>query len=1066
MTEQAAPSERESQEQPGFWTHLQEVASLANYCPRPAEGVVSREQDDHYVLKAPRSDSYLRLSLDEYTLWTWMDGQRSVRQLAVDFFLRQHRLIPAAELVRRLRAGGLLADPATGLRAQLQEAARRQEEPWGRRLLGLLWGHPLTIPGMDRFFRQLYRFGGRLLLARPAALLQRLVAVAGFVAFVALLAQGRAGYEVFQADRSYLLGFLLLLVLNILTLGLHECAHALATIHEGCEIRRGGFMLYLGLPTLFVDTTDTWMVGRVGRIRVAAAGPWNDLVLGGLCSLLAFPVWAGGPVLLKVAVLAYVSALFNLNPLAEMDGYYVLSDALGLPHLRRDALAFVEKELWPRLRRRLPFSPRERLYAAYGLLAVVYVVLLAGLVFLFWRTQVAHLVADLLRWGPWGRVLLGMLVALFVLPVVWLVGRRLYLSSRRAWLSLAERGLLGRAVVRLLLVAGASVALALLLLLLPAGSPRAVLYFPLLLFYALSLAALLGVLPHYQQAPFRRVLIGLAVILALRGVLVSWEEVGRTALLLSQVGLFAVGLAAFTVEDLARSRPSERVAMGVFLAGGFVLALDLALRISPGGSLLTSLGQAGPVFLGGLGLAMLLPTVVSFADTPFAPSWVLVFLALTLNLGRCAFVATLPLALELDLVTAWLLAQGTALYLLAQRYARCQPSEGADVRASGGHARLRQGFAHFFAALFRGFRDTFGRRRALVLDDRLDVIAVTADWPVAVDAGLVQEIAQVEDWPLEQLAAQYTELLESALDIMDNLAGRPWLRRAIQSAYDSLPWTEREVLSQHVLARTAWGEAVSRGFSQEQAELSLLAGVPLLWGCDEDTLAQLWGGLRRERVRAGQVLARPGEKGEDLWVVVSGEVEVWQADEAGRDRLVGELHRRDSFGEAALLGEPYPALYRTSVDTTLLRLKGAAFRGVWQDRPSPSPQMQERARLFSWLVGLDLFRGLPWRDLRALSARMERRRVPAWEAVIMEGQPIESFDLIEQGRVLTVSGWGTAKEEILGEVGPGQHLGGPATLLGREASVTVLTIEPCILWALPVDEFQWFLERSLAGGQQ
>lgn len=61
-------------------------------------------------------------------------------------------------------------------------------------------------------------------------------------------------------------------------------------------------------PVAYVDTSDMWLEGRWPRIAVSIAGPYANLVLGGLAALVA-------------------------------DGYHVLSDLLDRPNLRPRALA-------------------------------------------------------------------------------------------------------------------------------------------------------------------------------------------------------------------------------------------------------------------------------------------------------------------------------------------------------------------------------------------------------------------------------------------------------------------------------------------------------------------------------------------------------------------------------------------------------------------------------------------------------------------------------------------------------------------------------------------------------
>ncbi len=1047
--------------QMSFWQQFREEVSLANYRPRPAEGVVvGRPAADRYVLKNPQAGTYMRLSPEEYALWEQMDGRRTVQELAVDYFLQHQRLMPVAELVRRLRSGHMLTDPPAEVQGQLREAVRRQREPWGRRVLALLWGHPLYLKGIDRFFRWGYRWGGRLLFTRPAIWLQRLIALAGLAAFVVLLLAGRQGYEVFQSGRSYFWGLVLLLLLNLVTLSLHESAHALSTIHQGCSIRRGGLMLYVGLPALFVDTTDTWMVEKERRIQVAIAGPWSDLVVAGLASLLALPLWAGGPIVLKIATLAYVSALFNLNPLLELDGYYALCDHLDRPTLRRDALNFLWRDLWGRLRRRQPLSPQERLYTTYGLLSLLYLAVVVGLVVLFWRAQVARMGADLLRRGVAGKVTLGVLAALVGGPLLWLVGRRLYWMVRDAWRSLEERGLLALSGVRLALVAGGSLLLPLLWRLLPFSWQGTLLPFLPLLLCGLGVIAL-TLLFFYEGTPFRRGLLWLALFALLLGVESGALPAGayRHTPLLAQVAAFLAVVAALSADDLLRSRPAERAGMGLLAGGGFLLSLVLARSLPPGSPFPVVVLESLSPFLLGLTLAALLPTLVSFSGTPFAPAWVLFFLALALNgLGHLWPLDRLT-HLRLDLGCAFLLAQGAILYLLARYHLPYRRREGKISPTVGTHGQLRRAFARFFEDLFALFQDTLGRRRAQAVDDRLDVIAVTANWPVMVDRGRVRESVEVEERPLEDLAFLYRDLLSRALEMMEGWAGRPFLRRAVQAAYDDLPWGERQVLARHILRHTPWGKAVSEAFFRDwNQDLRLLAGVPLFFGADEATLEQVRAALRRERVPAGRVITREGEPAKALWIVATGEVEVWKGDAAGYEHLVGELHRGDTLGVEVLSGMGfYQATGRASVESTLLRLERAALEGISAEPAHPAQVVQARARLLSWLVGQDLLQGVSWQDLQQMAARMERRQVQAGEVLFQEGRPAD-FYLIEEGTVLLVVGWGTPGERMLSRLGPGECLGEEGALFGR-AGGTARATEECVLWVLPAGVLRRFLDR-------
>jgi putative peptide zinc metalloprotease protein len=104
----------------------------------------------------------------------------------------------------------------------------------------------------------------------------------------------------------------------------------------------------------FVDTSDMWLEGKRRRTAVAFAGPYTNFVLAGAAalagSLVGSSAWAA--VLFTLGADGYIVGLLNLNPLYELDGYYMLSDWLEVPNLRSKALAYDGGAVW----RRRPFA--------------------------------------------------------------------------------------------------------------------------------------------------------------------------------------------------------------------------------------------------------------------------------------------------------------------------------------------------------------------------------------------------------------------------------------------------------------------------------------------------------------------------------------------------------------------------------------------------------------------------------------------------------------------------------------------------------------------------------------
>jgi putative peptide zinc metalloprotease protein len=134
-------------------------------------------------------------------------------------------------------------------------------------------------------------------------------------------------------------GNLVLLYAGLLLIkGLHEFGHAFACRRFGGEVHQMGVMLMYFSPVPYVDATSSWAFrSKWQRIFVGAAG----MIVEVFVAALAVFVWAstGEGALHSLAynmifVASVTTVLFNANPLLRYDGYYILSDLLGMPNLQ------------------------------------------------------------------------------------------------------------------------------------------------------------------------------------------------------------------------------------------------------------------------------------------------------------------------------------------------------------------------------------------------------------------------------------------------------------------------------------------------------------------------------------------------------------------------------------------------------------------------------------------------------------------------------------------------------------------------------------------------------------
>jgi len=297
---------------------------------------------------------------------------------------------------------------------------------FGRGLLAFAQGRRMVLANIDPIVTLLYKAGGRLLFTRAVAALCATVAVLGLFVFGYQWFTGEQ--SVFLTNDSYLAGAALLLGLNVMALACHELGHALATKHAGRRVPAAGFLVYFGIPSVFVDTTDVWMSGRRGRLLATAAGPATGLVLAGTSALVGFAVPEAAPICFKLSFAWYLNALFNLNPFLALDGYYLVMDWLEVPNLRARGLSWVAG----RFRGRPPawgqLDREGRLVALYGMLAICWLIIALNLGYRVYVDRVAGLATGLWRSGPLAQLLFIVVVAALLSPVVyvgvgWLVKR-------------------------------------------------------------------------------------------------------------------------------------------------------------------------------------------------------------------------------------------------------------------------------------------------------------------------------------------------------------------------------------------------------------------------------------------------------------------------------------------------------------------------------------------------------------------------------------------------------------------------------------------------------------------
>jgi putative peptide zinc metalloprotease protein len=345
-----------------------------------------------FVLQNPFSNQFFRLRPAAYEFVARLRPDRTVQEAWQECLNRFPDDAPGQEAVIRLLSQLYLANLLQyELAADASELFKRYEKRRQRelraRLLNVMF---MRIPLLDP----------------DSFLVRTLPLVRPFLGWIgALLWLGIVGAALKVVADNF--PALMAESRNVLTLGnllpLYLCLVAVKTLHEfghayfcrkfGGEVHTMGVLFMIFTPTPYMDATSSWAFrNRWQRILVGAAGMVVELLVAALATF----IWARtGPgvvhgVAYNIMFIASVSTIiFNINPLLRFDGYYILSDLLGIPNLNQRATQqlryLAERYLFGLKKMESPTASRGEAawLISYAILSGIYRVIVFGGVLLF-----------------------------------------------------------------------------------------------------------------------------------------------------------------------------------------------------------------------------------------------------------------------------------------------------------------------------------------------------------------------------------------------------------------------------------------------------------------------------------------------------------------------------------------------------------------------------------------------------------------------------------------------------------------------------------------------------------
>jgi len=292
-----------------------------------------------YVIGDPTSFQSHRLSREDYQVFSAITSRQTLETtfngLVASRILTAEQEEAFYRFIVSLTQLGLLNLPLSqGNRIY----ARYEERLKGKRkskLMSLLFMQvPLFDP--DMLLRRTVGVVG-LLFSRLAVALWGLGLLASLIVVLSRWDEFTVPVESLLSTESVPILWALLVGLKLV----HEFGHAYACKHFGGVVPEMGAYFILFTPCAYVDASASWgFTSRWHRIFVALAGMYFESIAA-MCALLVWVVTPPGRVhdaaQYAVVLSTVVTVAFNSNPLMRYDGYYILSDLVGVPNLRSEA---------------------------------------------------------------------------------------------------------------------------------------------------------------------------------------------------------------------------------------------------------------------------------------------------------------------------------------------------------------------------------------------------------------------------------------------------------------------------------------------------------------------------------------------------------------------------------------------------------------------------------------------------------------------------------------------------------------------------------------------------------
>lgn len=147
-------------------------------------------------------------------------------------------------------------------------------------------------------------------------------------------------YSINKSISIYNINSINIIVIVFISFFVHELGHVVAALYYKIPVGDMGIGLYLFRPVFYTDLSNAWKLDRRKRVVTDLGGIYFQIISILILSIFMFFY---NTVTLRLSILLImISVVGNINPVLRFDGYWVITDFLGIVNIDKRAIEVIK----------------------------------------------------------------------------------------------------------------------------------------------------------------------------------------------------------------------------------------------------------------------------------------------------------------------------------------------------------------------------------------------------------------------------------------------------------------------------------------------------------------------------------------------------------------------------------------------------------------------------------------------------------------------------------------------------------------------------------------------------